>query len=797
MHASTFAELLKERRIKAGLSQEALAELSAMSVQAISALERGARSRPYKDTVLRLASALDLSDGDRTEFEIAAQGKPRMRGLSSPASVHNGIAELRPLIGRDEEVRDLCDALASGERLISIVGPGGVGKTALARAVSSHLHCRRCDGHKFVELEHAVAPEQLPSAIAAALNIVATPDAMNAVAESLEPRRMLLVLDNFERVLAAAPRVVDLLLRCPDLSVLVTSREPLHVRGELIFQLDPLLETDAQALFVQTAQRVDRTFSVTEQNRGALEDVLESLEGLPLAIELAAARLGKISLAELRERMKAPLAVLTNGYRDGAQRHSTMEAAIAWSYDALGEAERRAFLRVAALPAGCHAEALLAACTDAGTESIDPEAVLEALVDKNLLKRTVSDEGEPRLEMLAVIRDFGSRVVADAEIAQQARDRHSRWYAAYAAEAVTHLGGGSQQIWMRRLRESMPNIRRAFLSAVEKRDVRTTLLLAVDLFEYYYRAGAYGEARTRLETALGLAKACGTRYAEETAAALVACGRTAAVEGDVDAAHRCFEEAKARFESDVLLALTGSEESRKALIEDAGTDREPQLAIRRGIALGDALVHDGDTVQALRHFEAALSRARSRGDLWSESLISARVAHCRAAAGNLSEALGLLGRVLHSAREMNHSLGMLRALQGIGEIRLQFGDAGECGTALKEALLLAHSIGARPVTAQILLTAAHLCLNAGRPKQAVELCAAAISACKIMNMPPARAQELERTQIVAAATAVLSRETCEAIWSDGLALRLEDAVRIAGSALKEISDGAMSAECAS
>ncbi len=763
MHSPTFAELLKERRIRAGLSQEALAELAAMSVQAISALERGARSRPYKDTVLRLASALGLSDDERAEFEIAAQGKPRVRGLASLASVHNGVAELRPLIGRDDEVRDLCDALVSGERLISIVGPGGVGKTALARAVSTQLHCRRCDGHKFIELEHVVAPEHLPAAIAAALNVSTVPDAMTAVMESLEPRRMLLVLDNFERVLAAAPRIVDLLLRCPDLSVLITSREPLHVRGEMLFQLDPLSAADGQALFVQTAQRVDRTFSVTEQNQTALAEVLDCLEGLPLAIELAAARLGKISLSELRDRMRAPLTVLTNGYRDGAQRHSTMEAAIAWSYDALSEEERRAFLRVASLPAGCHAEAVLAACTDSGCDGAETEGILEALADKNLLKRAFSSEGEPRLEMLGVIRDFGSRVVADPQIAQLARDRHTCWYAAYAAEAVAHLGGSGQRTWLRRLRENMTNLRCAFSWTVEKRDVRTALLLASDLFEYYYRAGAYGEARTRLETALGLAQACGPSFPEESRAALVACGRVAAAEGDFDAARRCFDEAQAQPEIDS----------------------------------GEMLLREGKAREALAHFEPALNRARAVGDVWSECLIAANIARCRLELGELPHAIELLARSLQTARETGHPLGIQRALQGIAEVRLAQGDLCECAGTLKESLLLAHAMGARPLTAQMLLTAAHLCLNANRPKQAVELCGAAVSACKVMRMPLGRTQELERTQIVAAATALLSRETCEAIWNEGNGLQMEDAVRIADAVLKDVSESLACSQCVS
>jgi predicted ATPase/DNA-binding XRE family transcriptional regulator len=334
----TFGDLLKEHRRKAGCSQEALAERAGLSVGAIAALEQGVRRAPYRDTLIALADALAISGSAREQFEeLAARARRRNRASSSglPAS-------LTPFIERNEV--DELRALIPDHRLITITGSGGVGKTRIAIEVARRIEALY-DETLFVDLLPIRDGIQVTTQVAAEIKTqVEGEDGLSAIVHHLRPRRALLVMDNCEHVVAdAATVIVTLLRRCPSVTVLATSREPLALSSELSYRLPSMDARAASELFVTRAQASDRTWSVDAQRLSVVAEICRELDGIPLAIELAASRISTIGIEVLRNRLKGGLSLI--GGRDLPLRHQTMSATIAWSFNLLSAPERVLFRR--------------------------------------------------------------------------------------------------------------------------------------------------------------------------------------------------------------------------------------------------------------------------------------------------------------------------------------------------------------------------------------------------------------------------------------------------------------------
>jgi predicted ATPase/DNA-binding XRE family transcriptional regulator len=431
--ATTFGARLRSLREGAGLSREELASRAGLTAKGIGALERGERKRPYPHTVRSLADALELTGVERDAFVDAA---PRRTGMAFTTTVESVEPTPTlpmpptPIIGREQDaakVRSLLEG--DGARLVTLTGPGGVGKTRLALEVSGRVRDRFPEGVALVALAPVGDPTLLLPTVAQVLGLreAGGRSARELLHGYLKERRLLLLLDNFEHLLAAAPEVAALLASCPSLKVLATSRAPLRLRGEQEYPVEPLPVPDLSRvptpgdvegvpsvrLLVERAREASPGFGLTQQNAAALAAICRRLDGLPLALELVAARLKLLPPTALLARLDAALPLLSGGPRDLPERQRTMQNTVAWSYDLLGPGEQTLFGRLAVFAGGFELPA---------AEAVGGDAVLEglsALLENSLVRPDVRPPGgdaEPRFTMLETVRAYGlERLAASGE----------------------------------------------------------------------------------------------------------------------------------------------------------------------------------------------------------------------------------------------------------------------------------------------------------------------------------------------------------------------------------------------
>ncbi len=381
-HIPTFAELLKRHRVRARLSQEELAERAGLSARAISDLERGPDRVPRGASVRLLAGALGLSEEERAAFEAAARGEAAPTE-SRPDRSHGLPLQLTPFIGREREMGALrATLLRKDVRLVTLTGPGGTGKTRLALRVAEALLGEFADGVSFVPLAPITEPDLVAVVIGQEVGVTETParSLTQSLEQHLRDRQMLLVLDNFEQVVSAAPLIARLLVTCPHLKVLARSRVVLRLTGEQSFPVSPLTlpdprsspsvgqvqESEAVRLFVARAQSAKPSFGLTEGNAPVVAEICRRLDGLPLAVELAAARVRLLSPQAMLPRLGNRLALLTGGAQDLPARQETVRAMLDWSYELLGESERVLLARLAVFAGGCTLEGAEAVCGPEG-----------------------------------------------------------------------------------------------------------------------------------------------------------------------------------------------------------------------------------------------------------------------------------------------------------------------------------------------------------------------------------------------------------------------------------------------
>ena len=623
---------------------------------------------------------------------------------------------LTPFIGREQQGAVLRTLLQRPEApLVTLVGPGGVGKTRLAVRVAATLGHAFPDGVDFVSLVAVRDPERVLPEIGSVLGIREVGDLPMAVrlAQVLADRQTLLVLDNLEQVLPAAPALAGLLTACPNLTILATSRAPLDISGERTFRVPPLtlpegspeipdlVQVEAVNLFVDRAQAAQAEFALSPQNADAVAEICRRLDGLPLAIELAAARVRMLPPQALLARLDRQLPLLTSGARDVPLRLRTMRDAIAWSYDLLDPAEQAFFRRVSIFSGGFALEAAeFISESEAGNLPFD---LLSSLVDKSLLRQESLAGVEARYTLLETVREFGVEQLEAAGEATDVAQRRAAWCLALGQQAAAELVGPEQRAWAERLDREAANLRGALATLLEHAPAQA-LDLANALLIFWFLRGHLREGASWLERALDRGEA-----AQPAARALgmFGAGLLTWASGNFSHATRLGEEAQA-------------------------------YAREHGLVFHEALAHylrfllrflvnqeDRDEASIMEHGEAAITLMRQAGNRTWLAYVLSDVGEHLISSGQSGRGEALLAEGLQLQRELGNKQGLGNKLTDIALMKHAAGDEAAATRHYAESIRLLRESGDTWYLATPVGGLAAVAMNAGRPVQAARLIGAA------------------------------------------------------------------------
>ena len=594
-----------------------------------------------------------------------------------------------PLVGREKEVSEVCDLLRQDEtRLLTLTGPGGIGKTRVALQAAADLLEDFPEGTFFAPLATLTEAELLLPAVVETLEVMETAERPldESLKDYLSERRLLLVLDNFEQVLGAAPTVTELLSAAPGLKVLATSRAPLGLYGEHEFPVPPLSMPDlkrppplerltqyeAVGLFLERARALKPDFSITNESAPAVAEICVRLDGLPLAIELAAARIRMLPPKALLARLDNRLKLLTGGARDLPVRQRTLRGTIEWSYDLLEESEKSLFARLSVFSGGRTLGAIEAVCDKEGDLPVDTFDGVSSLLEKSLLRQEEGAGGEPRFVILETIHEFARGKLQDSGEAEEIKRAHAEYFLVLAEEANQGLKGANQLEWLERLEAEHDNMRAALSWALEHKEAEEALRLGGALSWFWLMRGHYSEGRRWLEGALAMDR----RGAPEVRAmAQVGVGALAQEQGDFDRAEEACEEGLE------LLAHEGREAS------------EAKLYLL--ICLGWVISSREDPERAIQLFEESLALSRGLRDTWGlgGSLLGLATAfHYR---GDHLRATELFEKSIDHFREQGDKQGLANCLNNLGMVVYSQGDLERAGKLTEEAVALFRELGAR------------------------------------------------------------------------------------------------------
>lgn len=703
---------IKHRRHALDLTQEDLAECVGCSTVTVQKIEAGER-RPSKQIAQRLAECLQVPGEEREAFIRSARGEHEA-DRSSPGGPGPEYAGRRPipnnlplaltsLIGRETTLAEVRSYLLRDDvRLVTLTGPPGIGKTRLALQVGADLLNHFKEGVFFVNLAPLTDSALVPSEVARELDVreVGNVQLIETLAGYLRDKQILLVLDNFEQVIGAAPVLAGLVQAAPRVKVLVTSREVLQLRGEKDFPVPPLSLPDikhlplpenldqfeAVKLFVERATDAKPDFEITGDNAAAIAEICYRLDGLPLAIELAAARIRTLTPQAIFARLQTRLRLLTGGARDLPPRQQTLRAAIEWSYLLLDDGEKELFRRLGVFVGGGSLEAVEAVCagtmddrrwtidhaepppnSDFQIEALDR---ISSLVNKSLLRQEAGEAGEPRYVMLQTIREYALEKLEESGELNVLRRRHALHFTEFVEQASPHLKGSEQVSWVARMEAEHDNIRAALHWSLSEDDgVQIGLRIAAAAGRFWNVRAYFQEGLEWLSSVLSRAE---THERNATLArAFYGAGSLAYMHSDYRASRHFYEES---------LAISRELADKPGMVEAID-------------GLGEVATEEGDYAKAIPLLEEALAISRELQDTYGVGNMLIQLGWAAQRTGEYGLAAERLSGGLALYRQLDSAHGASLALSGLGEVAVRQGEYGRAVAFLEESLALRRALG--------------------------------------------------------------------------------------------------------
>lgn len=804
----SFGYWVRRQRKALDLTQEELALRVGCAVVTLRKIEADER-HPSRQMAERLAACLELNEPEWGRFVATAVGERPTAGLSLPAEpswrrpLNNLPSPVTSLVGRVAELAAITDCLRHKEvRLLTLTGPVGVGKTRLAIAASHQLMLAYRHGVCLVALAAVADPQVVPATTAAVLGIRESRDQHLAqtVANFLAAREMLLIFDNFEHLLPAAPFLSALLASCPNIQLLVTSHSPLHLYGEHEIAIAPFplpdledvkgaAKSSAVQLFCERAQSVQATFQLTSSLTPVVAEICRRLDGLPLAIELAAAHIKLFSPQELQQRLEHRLPLLNRSASDLPLRQQRLENAIAWSYGLLTPAQRSLLARLAVFSGGFSLAAAETVCNFPfrGTASAAGELVslpdtavaITALLDQSLLSRQTAETSstvgqcclncptrrlremiaaESRFTMLAVIREFALDKLDAASELTAVRQRHATYFASWVREAMAHLCGPGQGIWWARLEGNADNVGASLNWLLATGQLELAARLACDWGVVWQRYGRYSEGRDWLEKVL--AQMTHNPMPDHLRAHTL---QTAAM--------LAYQQGKWQ---------TALQELTESLALYRSTTYRAGMA-RVFFDLGRIALDQAEWQEAMHYNQESLALAQTVDDQVMAYQALTNLGRVKLCLGHREVAATLFAEAYKLAQQLDHTHGVAVALVNLGWVALYAGEHMEATHLVEKGLRLCHLLGERKVLAEGLEILAATAVATGNPQQAAQLGSAAESLWRALRVTrlPAQHNATSFSQTMAIISDQLTPAEFAVAWERGQTMNLDAAAAFA------------------